>query len=1034
MAQKISRKIGEGKQKKVLSLVLCVAMMLSVMVVGAGAAFSDQSKIKNTEAVDACTALNIIGGYPDGSFKPEGNITRAEVTKMICVALNGGKEPNLATNATPTFSDVRTNANSAWAEKYIESCASQGIVSGVGAGKFAPAGNVTGTQLAKMLLVALGYKSENEGFTGNAWATNVNTIASAKGLYEGLEKLDVSAALTRDSAARMIWNALQAYEVEYKTTLTTDKNGQLTSQITVQDKVVGSNNDKITLLRDKYDAWVNVGTLTNVKSNVITLTMNDADKATSNLVTNNGSIDFSKVDKDYSALIGQKIKVLFKNGKTNDVIGVYATSDNNIYKTQMNNVELDGQKIKFDGTSYSVDNTKKIALTFIGVDETKTETVGIEYFDQDGTLNADKSNGVTSLSEVTFVDTDDNNKIDTALVIEKVAAEVTNVASDKITFKGKTYKYADEQIDKNIAQDDWAVMSANLYKDCKTIVKADVVTAVADGQKDKTSASQKDSSNTTGAYVQYKIDGTWYNVSKTVKDEASISTGDTVKAYVVNGVAVKIKTDDGNLGIPSNIAVAVGVGGGGSLNGDQVRVRYFDGTLKTLTMSDKSETPTQGVAYKITGPDDNAKLESLTKDKEYNGYKAIVVAKKESGNVTADPSSGKIGDTKVDDNAVIILYTENGRSKIITGKQFNAMDTNDTKLGNKESYAVFAKKSNGLNRVQMAAIQVSKTDVSGNSSDNYGYIVSTPYENNGDLYFTIWDGSKNVDVIEENASTSTSRTKGSLIGYSSIDSNKKISDITYYGNITSTTNSTTNGTAKFVTVPDSDAMNDKDTYIGGNESTDTKYITVNDRKFKITADTVVLRVDSDADEDADIGQAYTYGTTTMTKAQKKSSNPDVYTENVMFVMDEKTDEKDDDTEIAVLVIDSTGAFKGHKIADTNNNTNNSTKDSNTDGITVATAMTGALTAGNTSEELKLTATVSGMLGVTPVLTIADASGNDATAKFTVAGLSQIDKDVKVAITPVVKVKQDTPAGKYVLTLTVGSEKVVRNFTVAEANQ
>ena len=154
-----------------------------------------------------------------------------------------------------------------------------------------------------------------------------------------------------------------------------------------------------------------------------------------------------------------------------------------------------------------------------------------------------------------------------------------------------------------------------------------------------------------------------------------------------------------------------------------------------------------------------------------------------------------------------------------------------------------------------------------------------------------------------------------MIGYSSIDSNKKISDITYYGNITSTTNSTTNGTAKFVTVPDSDAMNDKDTYIGGNESTDTKYITVNDRKFKITADTVVLRVDSDADEDADIGQAYTYGTTTMTKAQKKSSNPDVYTENVMFVMNEKTDADDDNTEIAVLVIDSTGAFKGHKIAD-----------------------------------------------------------------------------------------------------------------------
>ena len=70
-------------QKKVLSLVLCVAVMLSVMVMGAGAAFSDQDKIENTEAVDACSALNIIGGYPDGSYKPEGNIKRSEICKTV---------------------------------------------------------------------------------------------------------------------------------------------------------------------------------------------------------------------------------------------------------------------------------------------------------------------------------------------------------------------------------------------------------------------------------------------------------------------------------------------------------------------------------------------------------------------------------------------------------------------------------------------------------------------------------------------------------------------------------------------------------------------------------------------------------------------------------------------------------------------------------------------------------------------------------------------------------------------------------------
>ena len=114
-------------------------MMLSVMVVGAGAAFSDQSKIKNTEAVDACTALNIIGGYPDGSFKPEGNITRAEVTKMICVALNGGKEPNRRLPTLPPLSPTCAPTPTPLGLKsYIESCASQGIVSGVGGWQVRP--------------------------------------------------------------------------------------------------------------------------------------------------------------------------------------------------------------------------------------------------------------------------------------------------------------------------------------------------------------------------------------------------------------------------------------------------------------------------------------------------------------------------------------------------------------------------------------------------------------------------------------------------------------------------------------------------------------------------------------------------------------------------------------------------------------------------------------------------------------------------------------------------------------------------------
>ena len=126
--------------------------------------------------------------------------------------------------------------------------------------------------------------------------------------------MDAAAALTRDSAAQHGSGMLcSAYEVEYKTTLATDTNGQLTSQITVQDKVVGSTNDKITLLRDKYDAWMNVGTLVKVDGKDLTIAMNSADRAASDLVKDADdndltSLDFTKLGKDYSALMGQKVR------------------------------------------------------------------------------------------------------------------------------------------------------------------------------------------------------------------------------------------------------------------------------------------------------------------------------------------------------------------------------------------------------------------------------------------------------------------------------------------------------------------------------------------------------------------------------------------------------------------------------------------------------------------------------------------------------------------------------------------------------
>ena len=838
--------------------------MLSVMVVGAGAAFSDQDKIENTEAVDACSALNIINGYEDGAFHPERNIKRAEVTKMICVALNGGEEPNTSTNAKPTFTDVRGTIY-AWAEGYIESCYAQGIVDGVNGNRFAPASNVTAAQLAKMLLVSLGYNAKTEQFTGNAWETNVNVRAAQKHLYDGLEKMDTSAPVTRDQAAQMVWNAMQAYEVEYKDGV-------------VQDKVVGSTNDKITLLRDRYDAWVYVGTLTNVDGKNITISMTASDRDASDPKPDSAitSKSFSKVGADYTNLMGQKVKVLFKDGKTNEVIGVYATGDNTVYNTRLNQTERDGDKIKFDGKSYNVDNANKIKTIIDGANAVEKS---LDYFD-------DTAANKVSMNTVAFVDTDENGKIDTAVVTTYTGAEVTYVGADKITAGGKSYDKDDENIDDTLEKNDYAVISENLYDGCKDIVKAKVITG------ELTSYKEKD------GYVQYQLDGAWYNMKE---EDTDVTTGDNVKAYVFNGVVLDLDTDSGTGSFPGNIVVVTGVAAkDDSLNGDQIKVRYFDGSTKTVTLADDVNfKPVVGVAYKASGSDSAFKVEKL-EAKKYNGYEAAIYGVTNDTSLTADekldadPNNDKIGGLKVSDDAAIILFDGEGRSKQITGKQFNAMVNSDANLGENgvdHVYASFTKENNGLTRVMMASVLVNSTSITGQSSDNYGYIVTegarTP---SGDTKYTIWTGSENVTVTEDTSYAKGDRAKGTLIGYSSI------TDGTKYGTVKS---------AKSVTKDMS--LNTTDLYRAGNEAKSaTTYIAVNGNQFNVTADTTVLLVDSKADDDSKIGLKYTYKDK-LPQAEELKKNE--WSVNAFWLMDEAGT---DDVDIEVLVIDSTGVFDGMK--------------------------------------------------------------------------------------------------------------------------
>ena len=205
--------------KRALSLVMAAAMLIGMMAVSASAAdnyedFTDKDEIKNTEAVATMVSLGVFNGKEDGSyFDPTGIVTRAEMAKIIAVSLNGGKDLVIGSGASTTqFSDTKGN----WAEAYIAYCANLGIINGKGDGTFGPNEPVTGTAAAKMVLCALGYRSDIEGFTGAGWDLNTDRLANEVGLYDGLGHITPSNGLSRDDTAQLVYNGVQAQEVEYR--------------------------------------------------------------------------------------------------------------------------------------------------------------------------------------------------------------------------------------------------------------------------------------------------------------------------------------------------------------------------------------------------------------------------------------------------------------------------------------------------------------------------------------------------------------------------------------------------------------------------------------------------------------------------------------------------------------------------------------------------------------------------------------------------------------------------------------------------
>ena len=96
-------------------------------------------------AVEEVKAIAYIKGYPDGTFKPQANVTRAEAAQMFATLLNGGT--NFGTSGATKFSD----ASDDWYSKAVNYVVGKGLISGYPNGTFKPNESITRAEFAQMI-------------------------------------------------------------------------------------------------------------------------------------------------------------------------------------------------------------------------------------------------------------------------------------------------------------------------------------------------------------------------------------------------------------------------------------------------------------------------------------------------------------------------------------------------------------------------------------------------------------------------------------------------------------------------------------------------------------------------------------------------------------------------------------------------------------------------------------------------------------------------------------------------------------------
>ena len=187
--------------KRILALAMAGAMALGYGV--SAASFPDvEEGTPEGEAISKLADMGVLGGFEDGTFRPEATVTRAQFTKIIYMLENQGTEDVNADayKGETKFPDVSADK---WFAGYVNWAVEQGIVGGMDDGTFAPDATLTMGQAIKMYVTANGTPAD-----GIEFPQGFIDIAEEKGYLENVEAFTGNDAAPRGTIALVGYNTL----------------------------------------------------------------------------------------------------------------------------------------------------------------------------------------------------------------------------------------------------------------------------------------------------------------------------------------------------------------------------------------------------------------------------------------------------------------------------------------------------------------------------------------------------------------------------------------------------------------------------------------------------------------------------------------------------------------------------------------------------------------------------------------------------------------------------------------------------------